>query len=260
MQTQRFILNVIVLSVVTVVFPLLAQEPKPTCNHCSATYIPKSELDAYTKRAIENKLVDQQVRSVDLGKAQVGIGMVTRGKLDLGSTSGDAVAEHDQISEVYYIIEGSATLLTGPDLVGAKQRPGTLKTVKEQNGPGFGAASIKNPVTHELKAGDMIIIPAGTGHWFTKIDDHITYVMVRIDPDKVVPLKSEAQSHTYLNKPYNAAERELLRRNRIHERSGDCRKAVTRAQLQRCGRGCCGRGSEDAGTMLLIRMYVTRLP
>jgi quercetin dioxygenase-like cupin family protein len=58
-------------------------------------------------------------------------------------------------------------------------------------------------VTHVLKAGDVIIIPAGTGHWFTKIDDHITYVMVRIDPDKVVPLKSEEQSHTYLNKPYS---------------------------------------------------------
>ncbi len=203
MQKQRIALKLVVLSVVVVVFPLSAQEPKPTCNHCSGTYIPKGELDAYTKRAIENKLVDQQVRSVDLGKSQVGIGMVTRGKLDLGSTSGDAVAEHEQISEVYYIIEGSATLLTGPDLVGAKQRPSTLKTVREQNGPGFGATSIKNPETHELKAGDMMIIPAGTGHWFTKIDDHITYVMVRIDPDKVVPLKSEAQSRTYLNKPYN---------------------------------------------------------
>jgi mannose-6-phosphate isomerase-like protein (cupin superfamily) len=203
MQKRSIALKIVVLSLVTVVFPLLAQEPKPTCNHCPATYIPKSELDAYTKRAIENKLVDQQVRSVDLGKSQVGIGMVTRGKLNLGSTSGDAVAEHEQISEVYYIIEGSATLLTGPDLVDVKQRPNTLKTVREQNGPGFGAASIKNPVTHELKAGDMMIIPAGTGHWFTKIDDHITYMMVRIDPDKVVPLKSEAQSHTYLNKPYN---------------------------------------------------------
>jgi mannose-6-phosphate isomerase-like protein (cupin superfamily) len=203
MQKKRVMLKAVVLSVLNVAFPLLAQEPKPTCNHCSASYIPKSELDAYTKRAIESKLVDQQVRSVDIGKAQVGIGMVTRGKLDLGSSSGEAVAEHEQISEVYYIIEGSATLLTGPDMVGLKPRPSTLKTVREQNGPGFGATSIKNPVTHELKAGDMMIIPAGTGHWFTKIDDHITYVMVRIDPDKVVPLKSEAQSHTYLNKPYN---------------------------------------------------------
>ena len=202
MQKHRVMLKVVVLSVVTIAFPLLAQEPKPTCIHCSASYIPKSELDAYTKRAIESKLVDQQVRSVDIGKAQVGIGMVTRGKLDLGSTSGDAVAEHDQISEVYYIIEGSATLLTGPDLEGATKRPDTMVTVKEQNGPGWSAKSIKNPVTNELKAGDVIIIPAGTGHWFTKIDDHITYLMVRIDPDKVVPLKSEAQSKAHLATPW----------------------------------------------------------
>src|SRR5712691_11679673 len=96
MQKQRMILKLVVLSVVTVVFPLLAQAPKPTCNHCSATYIPKSELDAYTKRAVENKLVDQQVRSVDIGKVQVGIGMVTRGKLDPDTTSAEAVAEYPE--------------------------------------------------------------------------------------------------------------------------------------------------------------------
>ena len=206
MQKRRITLIVVVLSVVTVVFPLLAQEPNPTCNHCSATFIPKNELDAYTKQAIEHKIVDQQVRSVDVGKIQVGIGMVTRGKLVPGSDGGDAVAEHEQVSEVYYIIDGSATLLTGPNLVGAKQRPSTLLTVREQNGPGFAAASIKNPETHELKAGDMIVIPAGTGHWFTRIDDHITYAMVRIDPDKVVPLKSEAQSLAHLNKPYTPGQ------------------------------------------------------
>ncbi len=202
MKKQRFILKVAGVGLIIAVFPVLAQQPKPTCDHCSATYIPKSELDAYTKRAIENKIVDQQVRSVDIGKSQIGIGMVTRGKLAPGAGGAEAVAEHEQISEVYYIIDGSATLLTGPDLVGAVKRPDTQVTVREQNGPGWSAKSIKDPVTHELKAGDVIIIPAGTGHWFTKIDDHITYVMVRIDPDKVVPLKSEAQSLDHLAKPY----------------------------------------------------------
>jgi hypothetical protein len=36
---------------------------------------------------------------------------------------------------------------------------------------------------------------------FTKIDDHISYLMVRIDPDKVTPLKGEAQSRDYPSKP-----------------------------------------------------------
>ena len=190
------------LSMAGVAMLMVAQQPKPTCNHCSATYVPKSELDAYTERAIKYRIVDQQVRSIDLGKSQIGIGMVTRGKLAPGSTQGEAVAEHEQVSEVYYVIDGSATLLTGPDLVDTTKRPDTMKTVREQNGPGFGAKSIKNPMTTELKAGDMIVIPAGAGHWFTKIDDHITYMMVRIDPDKVVPTKSEAQSLEYLKSPF----------------------------------------------------------
>jgi mannose-6-phosphate isomerase-like protein (cupin superfamily) len=191
----------VVIGVAAVVFVLLAQEPKPTCNHCSASYIPKSELDAYIQRALANRIIDQQVRSVDLGRSQVGVGVVTRGKLIPGSV-GAEVAEHEQISEVYYILEGSATLLTGPELVEPKRRPDNLKTVREQNGPGYNSKSIKNPVTTELKAGDMIVIPAGTGHWFTRIDDHITYIMVRIDPDKVVPTKNQAQSEAYLKSAF----------------------------------------------------------
>lgn len=180
---------------------LLAQQPNPTCHRCAASYIPKSELDAYLQRAIEHNLIDQQVRSVDVGKSQIGIGMVRRGKLTPGSSTAEAVAEHEQITEVYYVIDGSATLLTGPDLIDAKKRPDNLKTVREQNGPGYNAKSIDRPIVNELKAGDMMVIPAGTGHWFTRIDDHITYVMVRVDPDKVVPAKSEAQSLEYLKSP-----------------------------------------------------------
>ncbi len=44
----------------------------------------------------------------------------------------------------------------------------------------------------------MFVIPAGTGHQFTKVEDHITYLMVRIDPDKVVPLMDEAAARAYL--------------------------------------------------------------
>ena len=186
-------------SAATLVCVLFAQDPKPTCNQCPATYIDSSELQAYAKRAMDNRLVDQQVRSVNVGKSQVGVGIVYRGKLD--QPGKNAVAEHDYISEVYHVIEGTATLETGPDLVGAEQRPSTMQTVREFNGPGKNANSIRSGVTYHLKPGDVIVVPAGTGHLFTHIDDHILYLMVRIDPDKVVPLKDEAASKAYLASP-----------------------------------------------------------
>jgi mannose-6-phosphate isomerase-like protein (cupin superfamily) len=179
---------------------LFAQgDPQPTCRMCPATYIASDEIQAYAKKAIAEKLIDQQVRDVEIGKAHVGVGVVYRGKLT--APAPESVAEHDLVSEVYHIIEGTATLVTGPELVDKKRRPADLETVRLFNGPGNNSASIRNGVTHELKAGDVIVIPAGTGHWFTKIDDHITYLMVRIDPDKVTPLKDEAASKTYLATP-----------------------------------------------------------
>jgi mannose-6-phosphate isomerase-like protein (cupin superfamily) len=173
-------------------------DPQPTCAMCPGYYIPASELQAYTQKAIAEKLTDQQVRDVEIGKAHVGIGMVHRGKLD--APAPNSVAEHDLVSEVYYIIAGSATLVLGPDITNRQRRPATLQTVREFNGPGNNGSEIRNGVAHNLKAGDVVVIPAGTGHWFTKIDDHIDYVMVRIDPDKVTPLKDEAASKAYLSR------------------------------------------------------------
>src|SRR5262249_49368209 len=69
---------------ICLITPLGAQsnDPQPTCKMCPGTYIPVEELQAYTKKAIAEKRVDQQVRDVDIGKAHVAIGIVHRGKLD----------------------------------------------------------------------------------------------------------------------------------------------------------------------------------
>jgi len=201
MQKMLFALGLVALVAVVVVAQgkINPTDPQPTCAMCPGYHIPLSELQAYTKKAIEEKLTDQQVRDIEIGKAHIGIGMVHRGKLD--KPGANSVAEHDQVSEVYHIIDGSATLVLGADIVDRQRRPATLRTVVEYNGPGNNGADIRNGVAYNIKAGDVVVIPAGTGHWFTKIDDHIDYLMVRIDPDKVTPLKSEAQSKAYLSKP-----------------------------------------------------------
>jgi mannose-6-phosphate isomerase-like protein (cupin superfamily) len=182
----------ILLGLAVTLFAISAQQP--TCNRCSATYVAQSEVQAYLTRAKAENITDQQVRAVDIGKSNVAVGVVYRPKL----TGASSVAEHDQVSEVYHIISGTATLMTGSDIEGAQRRPADNRAVKLLNGPGNDGKSIRNPATHQLKAGDVIVIPAGVGHWFTRIDDHIEYLMIRIDPDKVAPLKDAAASQADL--------------------------------------------------------------
>ena len=182
----------VMLGAFAVLFAFPMQEtPKPTCNRCSSTYISNDEIQAYLKRLAPSTAVsDQQVRALDIGKSNVDVGIVYRGK----TTGGGTAAEHDQVSEVYHVIEGTGTLVTGWDLVDWKRRPADNNAVRMLNGPGGDGTSIRNAATQQLKAGDVMVIPAGVGHQFTRIEDHITYLMIRVDPDKVTPLKDEAAS------------------------------------------------------------------
>jgi len=178
-------------------------DPQPTCRMCEGTYLPAAEIQEYWKKAMAEGRVDQQARDVDIGKAHIGIGVVHRRKLD--APGAESVAEHDLVSEVYYIVSGSGTLVLGPDITNMKRRGADVETVRLFNGPGNNGTQIRNGKTYNLKVGDMVVIPAGTGHQFTKIDDHLSYVMVRIDPDKLTPLMDEAKSRVWLATPRNPA-------------------------------------------------------
>src|SRR5579862_6442367 len=148
----------IVLLALLAALPQAAQQTKPSCDRCSASYISREEFDAYFKRApgsVTNSVSDQQVRAADIGKGHVDVGVVYR---NATQAEGSAVAEHDLVSEVYYVLDGSATLVTGSDIVGLKPRPADYPSVRLLNGPGGNGAGIRDGKTYQLKAGDAIII------------------------------------------------------------------------------------------------------
>ena len=127
---------------------LSAQNVEPSCEMCSSAYVAAEEIQQYVDVGREAGVTDQQVRSIDIGKANVQIAVAHRGQLDAPLPT--SVAEHDLVTEIYYVISGSGTNRTGPDLVDKRRRPPDHRSVQFLNGPGNIAADIRNSTTHEL--------------------------------------------------------------------------------------------------------------
>src|ERR1043166_2325099 len=108
-MTRRTAVGIGLLGCMLAAVVLVAQDsgPKPQCTMCPGTYINESEIKEYVAKAMKERLIDQQIRDVEIGKAHVGVGVEYRGKLD--KPAPNSVAEHDQVSEVYHVIEGTAT-------------------------------------------------------------------------------------------------------------------------------------------------------
>lgn len=129
---------------------------------------------------------DQQIRVVDMGRYNLAVGVLHRGKTP--DTPGAPITglAHSQVTETYVIISGAGTLVTGGTLANPRSFPTESEVVTTLAGPSTSGA-IQNGVQRPVKAGDVIIIPAGVPHGWTNVPDHVDYLSVRPDQDKVLP-------------------------------------------------------------------------
>lgn len=160
-----------------------APQASSAAKGLSATYISEEAIKANIVNA-PNAATNPSpnVRVVDAGGYNVAVGVLHRPENPPGMA-----AEHHKVTEVYHVIDGAATLVTGGTMVDRKERAATEKSVRLEDGPGSSGKSISNGVSQHIKAGDVVVIPAGVPHWFSKIDGSITYVVVRFDPTRVLP-------------------------------------------------------------------------
>ncbi|MEZ5288926.1 MAG: hypothetical protein R2712_29815 [Vicinamibacterales bacterium] len=170
------LLSVMVLGGVAVI----ATQSKPMVS----TAITKKEIDA-VQQAPEGG-GDRQIKVVDVGKLNVAVGVLHRDavKDSGGPTRG---LSHTLVTEVYYITSGSGTLVTGGTLAGEQSMAADAEVVKVAVGPSVTSTSTGGQ-TRVVSAGDVVVIPAGMFHGWKEVPDHVTYISIRPDPDRVLPV------------------------------------------------------------------------
>jgi mannose-6-phosphate isomerase-like protein (cupin superfamily) len=128
---------------------------------------------------------DRQMKVVDIGKYNVSVGVLHRGKTTPGAPVG--AINHEHVTEVYYIISGTGTLVTGGTVENVKPAAADSEIVKIAVGPSNNGTFKEPAQSRKVGPGDVVIIPAGVYHGFTDVADHVDYVSVRPDPDHVLP-------------------------------------------------------------------------
>lgn len=92
---------------------------------------------------------------------------------------------HSLVTETYVVISGTGTLVTGGTITDPGDLAPTSEVVRILNGPSQ-SGSTDGGRSRTVAVGDVVIIPAGVFHGFSYIPDHITYLSVRPDPNKVL--------------------------------------------------------------------------
>ena len=153
----------------------------------TATDVTNDEIQATLKKTATAAVSDQAIRVISINREyNVGVGVVHRARTN-GTATPNGI-EHSQITEIYHVIEGTATLVTGGTIENPRDSPPEGTIVKVLNGPSTGGGVIANGTSRKIGPGDVVIIPPNTPHWFSEISsDQIVYLVVRVDPNKVLP-------------------------------------------------------------------------
>jgi hypothetical protein len=151
-----------------------AQEAPKTAP---ATHVTKDQIQAFFAQLPKGRILDSPIRAVDVGGYRVGVFAVTRPK----DSPQDAIYHDTNMTEILYILEGSADLITG----------GTIPDARPPARPGgnYTGTRIEGGTSRHVVPGDVIITPGRTPHLWANIQSDMSYLVFRPDPSGTLPLK-----------------------------------------------------------------------
>lgn len=160
-----------------------------------AAFIPAAYLTEAFKKLSPQFTDDEPIRVMDAGPYRLGLFAVGRPKKvspeqtnDDGSVRVTEGLQLDQVGVVVRILKGVGTFVAGGHLVNPARMPANDPDF-DVLGPGSRGKAILGGERHRVSAGDMVLISEGTPHGFSEIEQPLTYVVIRIDAGKTLPIK-----------------------------------------------------------------------
>ena len=157
----------------TLLWPLVfAQAASVAPTTAPAVVVPAETVDGTMKRSIANNTLDTKMAEAAVKGGIVRVGIVHRTKPE------PRALLHNQLTEIYQIIQGSGTLFTG----GAAQEPAPVSDPPNLGPtPSFYVTQGSGGTSQKVKPHDIVIIPAGLPHRFSELDGPIEYVIYRFE-------------------------------------------------------------------------------
>jgi mannose-6-phosphate isomerase-like protein (cupin superfamily) len=146
---------------------------KPATNASAAAYVTTAEIDAALQQMPPaSTTFDKPIKTVDTGAYKVTIVILRR----IPGKTPDSSLLHDRVTEVYQILTGAGMFETGGTLVDGKP----VDLTSEAAGPSI-RGTIQGGESRRIGPGDVVVIPPGLPHRFSKLDGTITYLVTRIE-------------------------------------------------------------------------------
>ena len=140
----------------------------------TATYVSTADIKAALAQMPPGKTTyDKPIKAVDVGPYKVTIVILRRVPKE---GSEDSALSHERVTEVYQIISGAGTFETGGTLVNGQP----VDLTSEAAGPST-RGTIEGGESRVMAPGDVVVIPPGLPHRFSKLDCTITYLVTRIE-------------------------------------------------------------------------------
>ncbi|GJM11812.1 MAG: hypothetical protein DHS20C12_02150 [Pseudohongiella sp.] len=146
-----------------------------------ATTVTGADIDAFIDALPKDRISDRAIRVVDVGGYNAGIFGVFRPS----SSPGSAIRHDTPVSEIYYMLAGTGTLVTG-GVIDNEESTGNSRLTGRPNYAGTG---ITGGVSRTVVPGDVIVIPGNAPHWWSSLDTDIRYLIFRPDPEGLLELR-----------------------------------------------------------------------